>query len=237
MSWEPVDTAVGALVRDAEVRAPGEGVDALVWEELAARTDEDSRLSATYVAFMVRATILAAIGVVTDSVVAVVGAMVVGPDFGPMAGLAVAAVRRDPRAARTSLRAVVVGFVVAIALTAVFVLALRGLVLAGAGDIRASNETEFVYHPGWLSLVTAVLAGVVGMVALTSGRPAVLLGVFISVTTIPAAGYIATASVFGLWSAAGGSLGQLAVNIVGIEAAALAVLWLRSRSRRARPVT
>ena len=233
LSWEAVETAVGELARRAEVRAPGEGVDAVVWEELAARTDEDSRLSVTYLAFMTLATVLAAIGVVTDSVVAVVGAMVVGPDFGPMAGLAVAAVRRDGRAARTSVRAVVVGFVLAIVLTALFVLVLRALGLASTGDIRASNDTEFVYHPGWLSLVTAVLAGVVGMVALTSGRSAVLLGVFISVTTIPAAGYIATASVFGLWSAAAGSLGQLALNIVGIEVAALAVLWARSHRRRA----
>ncbi|MHA3703399.1 DUF389 domain-containing protein [Jatrophihabitans sp. YIM 134969] len=233
LSWEPVETAVGALVRDAEIRAPGEGVDALVWEELAARTDEDSRLSRTYLAFMVAATVLAAIGVVTDSVVAVVGAMVVGPDFGPLAGLAVATVRRDARAARRSGVAVVVGFVVAIVVTAAFVLALRALGLADVGDVRTSDQTEFVYHPGWLSLVTALVAGVVGMVALTSGRSATLLGVFISVTTIPAAGYIATAPVFGFWSAAAGSLGQLGLNLVGIEVAALAVLWARSRSARA----
>lgn len=33
------------------------------------------------------------------------------------------------------------------------------------GVLRASEETEFVYHPGWLSLIIALLAGVVGMVA------------------------------------------------------------------------
>jgi uncharacterized hydrophobic protein (TIGR00271 family) len=233
LSWEPVDTAVGALVRDAEVRAPGEGVDAVVWEELAARTDEDSRLSRTYLAFMVAATVLAAIGVVTDSVVAVVGAMVVGPDFGPLAGLAVSIVRRDGRAARRSGIAVVVGFALAIAVTAAFVIVLRALGLADHADVITSDQTEFVYHPGWLSLITALVAGVVGMVALTSGKSATLLGVFISVTTIPAAGYIATAPVFGFWSAAAGSLGQLGLNLVGIEVAALAVLWVRSRSSRA----
>lgn len=232
LTWEPVETAIGAPVRRAERRAPGEGVDAVVWDELAARTDEDSRLSGTYVAFMTLATTLAAIGVLTDSVIAVVGAMVVGPDFGPMAGLAVSAVRRDRTASWASARAVLVGFGVAIALTAVVVLALRGVGLAHAVDIRTSEQTEFVYHPGWYSLVTALLAGVAGMIALTSGRSAVLLGVFISVTTVPAAGYIAAASVFGFWRAASGSLGQLALNVLGIELAAGAVLLIRARRAR-----
>ena len=46
---------------------PGEGADALIWDELASRTGEDSMLTCTFVAFMVLATLLAAIGVVTDS--------------------------------------------------------------------------------------------------------------------------------------------------------------------------
>lgn len=235
LSWEPVDTAVGPRLAQAERRAPGEGADALVWDELAVRTEEDSRLTWTYLVLMAAATALAAIGVVTDSTIAVVGAMVVGPDFGPLAGLAVALARRDPRAVGRSARAVAVGFAVAILVTAAFVAGLRAVGLAATTDVRSSQGTEFVYHPGWLSLITALVAGVVGMVALTSGRSAVLVGVFISVTTIPAAGYIATAPVFGLWSAAGGSLGQLGLNLVGILAAALTVLALRSRRRRPRP--
>ena len=53
-------------------------------------------LTGTFVAFMVLATLLAAIGVVTDSPITIVGAMVVGPEFGPLAALAVSLVRRRP---------------------------------------------------------------------------------------------------------------------------------------------
>src|SRR4051794_40435672 len=52
---QPLDTAIGALVRKAEDDAPGEGADALIWDELATRTGEDSTLTATFVAFMVLA--------------------------------------------------------------------------------------------------------------------------------------------------------------------------------------
>ena len=57
------------------------------------QTGEDSRLTWSYLAFLVLATQLAAIGIVTDSTIAIVGAMAVGPEFGPLAALAVALCR------------------------------------------------------------------------------------------------------------------------------------------------
>ena len=62
----------------------------MVWDELIGRTREESTLSVTFVMFLTLACLLAAIGVVTDSTVTVVGAMVLGPEFGPLAALAVA---------------------------------------------------------------------------------------------------------------------------------------------------
>src|SRR5437870_3572817 len=53
ITLEPLDTAVGRLVGQAEDDAPGEGADALIWDELAGRTGEDSALTGTFIAFMV----------------------------------------------------------------------------------------------------------------------------------------------------------------------------------------
>ena len=63
----------------------------------------------------------------------------------------------------------------------------------------------------------------------TSNRSAALVGVFISVTTIPAAGNAAVAGVLGDWHETWLSLAQLGINLVGITAAATGVLWLRRR--------
>ena len=64
---------------------------------------------------MVVATMIAALGIIQDSLILIIGAMVVGPEFGPLAGLCVALVQRQRELARRSLRALAVGFPLAIA--------------------------------------------------------------------------------------------------------------------------
>jgi uncharacterized hydrophobic protein (TIGR00271 family) len=180
---------------------------------------------------------LAAIGVLTDSAITVVGAMVVGPEFGALAALAVGLVDRRWRIARRAALALGVGFPIAMAVTALGVLLARVTGLVDADTLnRPGPETEFIYHPGPWSIIVAMLAGVAGMVSLTSNRSASLVGVFISVTTVPAAGYVATALVLGQpWRALESAL-QLAINLVGIVVAAAIVLVIRRRrATRVRP--
>jgi uncharacterized membrane protein len=105
--------------------------------------------------------------------------------------------------------------------------------LIGPADISgAHRETEFIYHPGWFSLITAVVAGTAGMLSLTSSKSAALVGVFISVTTIPAAGYAAVAAILGQWERCLSSFGQLVVNVFGIVLAAALVLLLRRKTSK-----
>src|SRR5206468_12176201 len=92
-----------------------------------------------------------------------------------------------------------------------------------------------LYHPGAFSLITALLAGAAGTLSLTSSRSAVLVGVFISVTTVPAAGYAAVAVVLGLDHEALGSAGQLALNMAGIVTSAYLVLLAQARWTRWHP--
>lgn len=232
VALDPIDAAFGALVDKAEEDAPGEGADALIWDELAVRIDEESTISWTFGAFMVLATLLAAIGVVTDSQIAIVGAMVIGPEFGPLAGLAIAAVNRAFGVARQAAIALIAGFAVAIVVVGLFTALGRLVGLVHPSELSGVRETEFIYHPGWFSLITAVVAGVAGMLSLSSNRSAALIGVFISVTTIPAAGNAAVAGVLGNWRETWLSLAQLGINLVGITVAgALTLLVRRTASR------
>ena len=225
IALNPVDTALGRLVTAAEKNAPGEAADALIWDELASRTGEDSTLTGVFVAFMVLATLLASIGVVTDSPVTVVGAMVVGPEFGPLAGLAVGLFRRRAGIARHAAVALLVGFPVAIVITGVLAVIARVVGLISPSDITgAGRQTEFIYTPGWFSLITALVAGTAGMLSLTSSKSAALVGVFISVTTIPAAGNAAVAGVLGKWGETWRSMAQLGINLVGIAVAGVITL-------------
>jgi hypothetical protein len=66
------------------------------------------------------------------------------------------------------------------------------------------------------------------MLSLTSSKSAALVGVFISVTTVPAAGNAAVAGVLGDWHETWLSAAQLGINLVGIVLAGVLTLSIRS---------
>jgi hypothetical protein len=78
---ETVDTSLSDLANAAEEAAPGEGADALVWEELLARTGEESKLNAIFLAFLTISCLLAAVGVVPRSPRSRSGSSVAGPTW------------------------------------------------------------------------------------------------------------------------------------------------------------
>ncbi|MBA0044753.1 DUF389 domain-containing protein [Mycobacterium sp. NPDC050853] len=229
---EVLDTVISQTAYEAEDEAEGDPADAVIWDELIGRTREESTLNLTFLAFLCLACLIAAVGVVTDSPVTIVGAMVVGPEFGPLAALAVSIVRRKWSLARRSLLALMVGFPVAMAVTAVGALAAEGAGWVTLKSVRELQQVDFVFQVGPFSLVVALLAGAAGMLSLMSAKSAALVGVFISVTTVPAAGFAVVAATVGEWELAGLSTLQLAVNLFGIVLAGVLVLLVRPRGLR-----
>lgn len=222
---QDIDVQVSETADRVEREDPGSSDDALVWDELIESTGEDSTLSHSFLSFMILATMLAAVGVITDSTVAVVGAMIMGPEFGALAAISVGTVHRKWSIVRSGAIALAAGFTAAILVTAAatWLAMLTGLVHPSA--IAAHNRaTDFIYHPGVMSFIVALLAGIAGMLSLTSRKSAVLVGVFVSVTTIPAGGYVAVALVLGQADQAAGSAIQLFINLAGIIAAGLLTL-------------
>ena len=231
------DAAIGEPVDRAERAAPGEGVDAVIWEQLEQRTDDDAALSGTFLVFLMAATLISSVGLLTDSEVLVVGGMVLGPEFGPLASIAVAVVGRRPRRALRSAGALLVGFPLAIAVTAAAVALLAATFGIPDGYLQGLRPlTSFVSHPDEFSVVVALIAGVAGMVSLTSAKAGALVGVFISVTTIPAAANIGTALVAGRPAEAGGAALQLAVNVLCLLVSAVLTLLVQRALLRRRSV-
>ncbi|GES32831.1 DUF389 domain-containing protein [Streptomyces angustmyceticus] len=214
---ENIDLSLSRRADRAEDEAPGEGADAVLWESLADATHEESTLSATYLAFLALATMIAACGVVLDNAILIVGAMAVGPEFGPLAGISTALVRRAPRLAWRSLVALVVGFVVAMVLTCGFSYFMDAVGLFTEHQVEGPRpNTSFIWQPDWMSFVVAFLAGVAGTLSLTSAKSGALVGVAISVTTVPAAANAAVAFTYGDYAQTWGSSTQLGLNLAGI---------------------
>ncbi|MFD5100046.1 DUF389 domain-containing protein [Streptomyces albidochromogenes] len=238
---ENIDLSLSERADRAEREAPGEGADAVLWEQLTDATHEESTLSVTYIAFLSLATMIAACGVVLDNAILIVGAMAVGPEFGPLAGFCTALVRRAPKLAWRSFTALIVGFAVAMAVTVVFSLFMDATGLFTEAKLDADRpNTGFVYAPDWFSFVVAVLAGAAGMLSLTSAKSGALVGVAISVTTVPAAANAAVALSYGDVGQTWGSSEQLLLNLLGIVVAGTLTLltqkffWARQRERTVR---
>ncbi|MFC8140408.1 DUF389 domain-containing protein [Streptomyces paradoxus] len=234
---ESIDLSLSERADQAEADAPGEGADAVLWEHLTDATHEESTLSVTYLAFITLATMIAACGVVLDNAILIVGAMAVGPEFGPLAGLSTAIVRRRPRLALRALIALLAGFAAAMAATVAFSLFMDAVDLFSEQQLMADRpNTGFIYAPDWFSFVVAVLAGIAGTLSLTSAKSGALVGVAISVTTIPAAANAAVALSYGDTKQTWGSTEQLLLNLLGIIVAGtltlLAQKWFWAGQRK-----
>jgi uncharacterized hydrophobic protein (TIGR00271 family) len=235
IALQTVDSAISDEAQRAEEQAEGLPSDAVVWEEVEARTSENTELGGSFLGFMVIAMMIASIGVMTDSPILIIGAMVVGPEFGPLAGLSVAIVERRRDLARKSLLALAVGFPVGILVTYVATQIERLLAIAPDQLSETSRPlTDFISHPNAFSFIVAFLAGVAGMLSLTSAKSGALIGVLISVTTIPAAANVAVAAAYTDWTECGGALEQLLLNLVMIVIAGVLTLFLQRRIYDAR---
>lgn len=225
IALEHIDVSVSDAAADAERMAPGYGSDAAVWEEVDARARDESALTAGFLTFLVIASLIAAVGLIQDAPILIVGAMVVGPEFGPIAGLSVGLFKRRVRRVRSSLATLAAG------LAAGAFAAFLATAAADAANLiprgftpHAQPLTGFVVDPSALSFAVAFLAGIVGTLSLTQAKAGALIGVLISVTTIPALAGIGVSGALGSWGDAGGAAVHLGLNVGALVLAGVLTL-------------
>jgi uncharacterized hydrophobic protein (TIGR00271 family) len=229
IAMETVDSQVSDAASEAE-RATRLSSDTVVWEEVEARTSENVELSASFLAFMVLSMLIAGVGILTDQLILIIGAMIVGPEFGPIAGLCVAAVQTRMELAKRSLAALAIGFPVGIAATLLFALILDVLHLIPESFAQEGHPfTAFISDPSWWSILVAYLAGTVGMLSLTAAKSGALIGVLVSVTTIPAAANIGIAAALGDWTECAGAAEQLGLNLGALLLGGVLTLFVQRR--------
>ena len=238
IAMEDVDSLISDAADQAEQAARGLAADAVVWEEVEARTSENTELSASFLTFMVLACLIASVGVILDSPILIIGAMVVGPEFGPIAGFCVAAVQRRPDLVKRSLMPLAIGFPLGITAAYLFTLFIRAVGLTPEGFSASVHPlTQFISHPDAFSFIVALFAGTAGVLSLTNSKSGALVGVLISVTTIPAAANIGVAAAYLDEDEWLGAMAQLSVNLVAICLAGIVTLFIQrklyQRRRRA----
>ena len=233
-------------VADSADAAPGRkafyGEVAPVWEIVESKIRAGGVYPPSFFILLVIAGLIGAVGILTNSQILVVAAMVVGPEYGAIMATALGINKKDRRAVRDGLSALLAGFAMAVLATLIFGLVIRGLGRTPRPyELGVRAVSSLINSPNLFSVVVAVLAGIVGVVSLTEARANALIGVFISVTTIPAAADMGLSAAYGSWSEARGSTFQLLLNVVlliAVGAGGLRLqrsIWHRAPAKTRRP--
>ena len=222
---EDIATILSDAATRAEKVAPGAPDDGVVWVAIEDRLRSESRLSWAFVAFLTLATLIAGAGRILDQPILIVGAMVVGPEFTPMAAICFALARPRPALIPRAVGTLTTGFVVAVAVAAAgWAVAFHAFDLFTREQASTGPQTDFIIQPDVWSFLVALVAGAAGVLSLTTSKSGPLVGVFISVTTVPAIGTLAVVLATGVWGEIGDCLAQLAVNVLGILLAGVTTL-------------
>ena len=201
IALEQIDSQLSDAAERAERAARGAPSDAVVWEEVEARTSESTELGGNFLVFMV-ARLPDRLGRDLHRLA--------DPDrrrdgrrarsSGRSPASAWPSVERRRGVALRSLTALAVGFPVGITAAFLFTLICVATGLVDSDFKSIDNPlTQFIAEPDAFSFIVAAFAGAAGVLSLTSAKSGALVGVLISVTTIPAAANIGVAAALGNW--------------------------------------
>ena len=209
---------VGAIESKVERHVPQ--IDRENRIALVERLQSNSNWDFDFIALMVLATTIAAIGLVQDSVAVVIGAMLVAPLMTPLLGLALAIVQDNAMLARISGRSVLYGIFVAL-----LVGFLVGFLIPGFDQSTAQMEARG--GPSMLDLFVAFASGLAA--AYASSRPgllAALPGVAIAAALVPPIATSGLALSQGNLELAGNAGVLFVVNMFTIVLASILSLWM-----------
>jgi uncharacterized hydrophobic protein (TIGR00271 family) len=226
-----VPAADRSLLRLESIEAGGRLGEGLVWVDLLGQAGKYARPVARYLVFMAAAGVIAAYGVIYGNGILVVGAMAVSPDLLPITAVCIGLVVGRARLVRRALSTLAAGLgaacLIAGALTAL--LDVTGL-LPGSFEV-GEGPLHGLVTVNSSTVVVALVAGVVGMLALET-RASAAVGVAISVTTIPACAYLGVAAGVGEVGKASGALAVLGINIAALIAGGTLTLFVQRRLER-----
>lgn len=229
----PSDFTLGRL----EVVAPTGGrrvaQEEFSWYEVLGEARRTSYPFARYFALMAVAGAIAAIGVMENNGILIVGAMAVSPDLLPVCALCVGIVGRRWRLAWRSFSTLVLGLLFAAVVAGVFTALLEMV------DLEPRLHAESVSGIGTLvggvdqfTVLIALAAGIAGMLSFQT-RASAAVGVAISVTTIPASAFVGVAIALGVPDRAWTALAVLVINVVALALSGAATLLVERRAHAA----
>ncbi|WP_436345539.1 DUF389 domain-containing protein [Natronorubrum sp. FCH18a] len=193
--------------------------------EIRERAKDLTPETATYLAFAIASAIVAVGGLMLDSAIVIVGAMVIAPFAGSTLSASAGAVISDREMVVDSATSQVTGLVVAYLGAVVMSVFLQqtGFVQPTL-DVGRVGQVGAFATPNLLTLVIAIAAGFAGALALATDLPVSLAGVAVAAAIVPAAAAAGIGTAWGEPLVVAGGIVLLLMNIVFINLTAYLTL-------------
>ena len=188
-------------------------------EALYEGVEKDVRLDLNFVVLVILSSLVAAIGLMTNNVAVVIGAMVIAPLLGPNLALSLGTALGDLSLIWKSVQTLAAGLLLAVAVPAV-------IGMSWPSDIT-SHELVLRTDVGIDSAALALASGAAAALSLTTGLSSVLVGVMVAVALLPPAAALGLMLGNGNIALATGSGLLLVVNVVCVNLASKIVFDLK----------
>jgi uncharacterized hydrophobic protein (TIGR00341 family) len=193
--------------------------------ELRTKAQELTPETPMFVVFAALSAVLATAGLLLNSAIVIVGAMVVAPFAGSSLSVSVGLVSDDGRSTAKSLRSQFLGLVIAVGSATVAAFVFRwGYLVPPTLDVGRIAQVGAFTTPTLLTLTIAIVAGAAGALALSTDLPVAIAGVAVAAAVVPAAAAVGIGVVWVDPLLALGALALLLVNVVFINLSALLAL-------------
>lgn len=208
------------------------------WEELELSIGEDSTMTPDRSIVMGIAGFIAGLGIVTGTVHAVVGAMVIAPGFQPFSRFVLGMINWSGawRGGLTDVTRAYGSLLVGATLAGLLTLALGETALDAGDDtyLASADLVRFWTTASWHGVAISAVASVCGGLLIAIDRTVLTAGVMVAVALVPTATLVPMALLAGeptLAAAAGGRFALEVVLVLGGSAAVFSVKRRRDRRR------
>ena len=179
----PVEAAIPRIEPDSEIASDPDNtlqpIDStrISREELYADIVDSSRLTKVYMAMAVLSTLVAAIGLLTDNIAVIIGAMVIAPFLGPNVALSLSTCLADYELGKNGFKTLIAGAALAFVISVVIGLLFD--VDPSIGEIASRTRASIS------DIVLAMASGAAGVLVFTTGVSTTLIGVMVAVALLP----------------------------------------------------
>jgi uncharacterized hydrophobic protein (TIGR00341 family) len=191
-------------------------------EELIAKTDAFSSLRKDVYVMMLISTVVALVGLISNSVAIIIGAMLISPLMSPISSIALNSVLGRPKEVKQSII-----FGAKLLSSSILLATAITLVLSMIIHVEVTPEIQSRTKERPSTIIVAIMLGIAGGLALITAIPEIIVGVAIAVALVPPATVTGIGIGLGSRDIAVGAFLTLFSSIIGLVIGFLIVFLLK----------